>query len=57
MDKEIYTKKKRLIYATISFIIGGIFSFLEWSILSYIALAFGIIIIFTIKDVSSEKER
>ena len=57
MDKKFYKKKQRLIYSLISFIIGGIFSFLDWNILSYIALAIGIIIYFTIKDPWSDREK
>ena len=51
---RIYTKKQRLVYGIgwflISICVGGFFAYLEWTILSYIAIAFGILSLFAIKE-------
>ena len=51
--EKYYTNKQRLLYGVvwclISFIIGGIFVYLDWTVLSYIAFAFGIMSLIAIK--------
>jgi hypothetical protein len=51
---KIYTKKQRLIYGLgwflISIIIGGVFAYIEWKILSYAFIIFGIMSLFAIKE-------